>query len=137
MKITLIGVGVMGTGIASNLLQAGRALTIYDIEEDRLAALVRAGAHAVTSVAAAAIKADVVMLSLPNATLVQEIAEEALSHMRAGTVLIDLSTSPPSMARSLAERASQSDIAFLDAPWRRGRAQGLAFVLAPDFGACM
>ena len=55
------------------------------------------------------------MLSLPNAAVVEAVAAEALSTMPRGSVLIDLSTSPPSLARTLAEQAAERDIAFLDA----------------------
>lgn len=121
MKIAFIGVGIMGGGMAANLLAAGRALSVFDIDATRVAPLADAGAVAAQSVTGAAGSADVVMLSLPNAAAVETVAAEALSAMPPGSVLIDLSTSPPSLARTLAEQAAERSIAFLDAPVSGGQ----------------
>lgn len=132
MEISLIGVGVMGTGMAGNFLQAGRRLTIYDIDRDRMTELLQSGARRSASLSDAVSGAQVVMLSLPSTTVVQKVAEEALSFMQPGTVLIDLSTSPPSMSRRLAKRAAQTGIEFMDAPvsgGQRGALEGTLSVM--------
>ena len=116
MQIGFIGTGIMGGGMAANLLAAGHPLSVFDIDATRVAPLADAGAVAADSVTAAANRADVVMMSLPNAAAVETVAAEALSAMPRGSVLIDLSTSPPSLARTLASQAAERDIAFLDAP---------------------
>ena len=121
MQIGFIGVGIMGGGMAGNLLAAGRALSVFDVDATRLAPLADAGAIAAESVTGAASSADVVMLSLPTAAAVETVAAEALSAMPRGSVLIDLSTSPPSLARRLAEQAAERGIAFLDAPVSGGQ----------------
>ena len=121
MRIGFIGVGIMGGGMAANLLAAGRALSVFDIDATRVAPLADAGAAAAESVTGAAHRADVVMLSLPNVAAVETVAAEALSAMPRGSVLIDLSTSPPSLARTLAGQAAERDIAFLDAPVSGGQ----------------
>jgi 3-hydroxyisobutyrate dehydrogenase-like beta-hydroxyacid dehydrogenase len=132
VEVSLIGVGVMGTGMAHNFLRAGRRLTVYDIDSGRMTELLRSGARASASLSAAASGAEVVLLSLPDTTVVRQVAEETLSHMRPGTVLIDLSTSPPSMSRRLAKRAAQADIEFMDAPvsgGQRGAHEGTLSVM--------
>ena len=121
MQIGFIGTGIMGGGMAANLLAAGRALSVFDIDTTRVAPLADAGAVAAESVTAAANHADVVMMSLPNAAAVETVAAEALSAMPRGSVLIDLSTSPPSLARTLAGQAAERDLAFLDAPVSGGQ----------------
>ena len=121
MQIGFIGTGIMGGGMAANLLAAGRPLSVFDIDATRVAPLADAGAVAAESVTAAANRADVVMLSLPNAAAVETVAAEALSAMPRGSVLIDLSTSPPSLARTLAGQAAERDLAFLDAPVSGGQ----------------
>ena len=121
MRIGFIGVGIMGEGMAANLLAAGHPLSVFDIDATRVAPLADAGAVAAESVTGAAHRADVVMLSLPNAAAVETVATEALSAMPRGSVLIDLSTSPPSLARTLAGQAAERDIAFLDAPVSGGQ----------------
>lgn len=128
----MIGAGVMGTGMASNLLEAGRSLTVYDIDNERCAILAAAGARQAASVASAARRADVVMLSLPTPAIVEEVAGHALGAMQPGTVLIDLSTSPPSLARSIADRATELGIQFMDAPvsgGKRGAQEGTLSVI--------
>ena len=82
MQIGFIGVGIMGGGMAANLLAAGRALSVFDIDATRVAPLADAGAVAAESVTAAATGADVAMLSLPNPAAVETVAAEALSAMR-------------------------------------------------------
>ena len=123
MEIAFIGLGVMGAGMAGNLLKAGRSLTVYDVDSDRYAALGAAGAAAkkADSVVSAVKRADVVMLSLPKVEIVEVVAFDALAAMRPGAVLIDLSTSPPSLARSIAGRADELGIEFLDAPVSGGQ----------------
>ena len=138
MRIGFIGVGIMGRGMAANLLAAGRQLSVFDIEATRVAPLVDAGAAAAESVTEAANRANVVMLSLPDAAAVETVAAAALSTMPQGSVLIDLSTSPPSLARMLAEQAAERGIAFLDAPvsgGQRGARDGtLSVIVGGDSG---
>ena len=121
MHIGFIGTGIMGGGMAANLLAAGHPLSAFDIDATRVAPLADAGAGAAESVTAAAHRADVVMMSLPNVAAVETVAAEALSAMPRGSVLIDLSTSPPSLSRTLAGQAAERDLAFLDAPVSGGQ----------------
>lgn len=121
MQIGFIGTGIMGGGMAANLLAAGHPLSVFDIDATRVVPLTDAGAVAAKSVTAAANRADVVMMSLPNAAAVETVAAKALSATPRGSVLIDLSTSPPSLARTLAGQAAQRGIAFLDAPVSGGQ----------------
>lgn len=121
MEIGFIGVGIMGAGMAGNLLKAGRSLTVHDVDASQAAPLADAGASIAESVASAASRADVVMLSLPTAAIVEQVATEALDAMRPGAVLIDLSTSPPSLARTISDLAAQRRIAFMDAPVSGGQ----------------
>ena len=121
MRIGFIGTGIMGEGMAANLLAAGRLLSVFDIDAARVAPLADAGAVTAESVTEAAHGADVVMLSLPNVAAVEAVAAEALSTMPRGSVLIDLSTSPPALARTLAGQAAERGIAFLDAPVSGGQ----------------
>ena len=111
MRIGFIGTGVMGGGMAANLLAAGRPLSVFDVDATRVAPLADAGAVAAESLTAAAHRADVVMLSLPNAAAVEAVAAEVLSALPRGSVLIDLLTSPPLLARTLAGLAAERDIA--------------------------
>src|ERR1700730_8168341 len=72
--IGFIGVGTMGAPMARNLLKAGFALRVFDIEPTAVQALVSAGATAATSAADAARGADCVITMLPNGEHVEEAA---------------------------------------------------------------
>lgn len=72
--IGFIGLGTMGAPMARNLLKAGFALRVFDIEPKAVQALVSAGATAATSAADAARGADCVITMLPNGEHVEEAA---------------------------------------------------------------
>jgi 3-hydroxyisobutyrate dehydrogenase len=68
------------------------------------------------SAQAAATGADVVITMLPNGKIAQSVADQALPVMEKGTVLLDCSTIDVAAARSIARRAEDRGISFLDAP---------------------
>ena len=85
MKISFIGVGVMGEPIAQNLQSSGQhELTVYDIDSGHYAVLREMGAAVADSTLAAVAQADLVMTSLPGPRQVAEVALGAdgiLAHM--------------------------------------------------------
>jgi len=117
--IAFIGVGNIGSRMATRLINAGHPVTVYDPNETAVAALVVEGATAATDPAAAAAGADFVLLSLPNPA----IFDSAVSGPRGiiegahcGTIVLDFSTGDPSTARRAAQTLTTKDIDFLDAP---------------------
>jgi len=71
LKIALIGAGAMGGAIGTRLLETGQAVTVFDLDADRVSALVARGARAAPSAAAAAAEADHVITSLNSPSIVE------------------------------------------------------------------
>ena len=119
MRIGFIGVGNMGGPIGTHLISAGHDLSIFDLNEEALSPLVELGALQVSSAAATAENSEAVFLSLPMPRDVEEVVSGAgglFSVMDAGQTVIDLSTSSPTLSRSLALEGQGHGIDFLDAP---------------------
>lgn len=118
-RVGFIGVGSMGNPMAANLLAAGHRLTVHDVRPEPAANLLDAGAAWADSARAAAAASDVTFLSLPNPTDVTDVVTGTtgvLAGAAAGTTIVDLSTNSPEVVRSLAARAAERGVGFLDAP---------------------
>ena len=119
MKIGFIGLGTMGGGMAANVLKAGYELVVHDIRREAATPLLENGASWADTPAELAAECDVVLTSLPGPREVEAVAlgeGGVLEGMRAGGVYIDMSTSSPTLIRSIAERFAAKGAAVLDAP---------------------
>jgi 3-hydroxyisobutyrate dehydrogenase len=116
MKIAFVGTGVMGKSMAGHLLKAGHEVVIYTRTPSKAADLLAAGALWAESPAAAVQGADaaISMVGYPND--VEEVWQGFLSAARPGCLLIDMTTSSPSLARKLAAAATARGCLPLDAP---------------------
>jgi 3-hydroxyisobutyrate dehydrogenase len=120
MRVGLIGVGTMGGRMGPKLLAGGHTLTVHDVKRDSTTELTDAGAAWADSPSDVAHATDIVLTSLPTPTIVEEVANELIGAMAPGSVYADISTSPPALARKLAEAFTAEGIAFLDAPLSSG-----------------
>jgi 3-hydroxyisobutyrate dehydrogenase-like beta-hydroxyacid dehydrogenase len=118
-KVAQIGVGAIGSIYAEHLVNAGTALTIFDRNAARLAAVVKLGARPARSIAEAVGDAEYILVSLPEPTAVREaylspggIVESA----RKSTVILDLSTVDPETAQEIERNAKQRGLLYLEAP---------------------
>ena len=114
MRVAVIGLGTMGLPMARHLVAAGHDVVGCDLDSTRVDAL---GARRAETPAEAAAAADVVLLSLPSPAAVEEVVlgtRGVRTSARPGTLLVDMSTSPPSLARRLAAECPELDV--LDAP---------------------
>ena len=114
-RIGVVGLGNMGGRIAARIAAAGRTVAGYDTDASRAPAL---GIDAAASVAALVENADVVLLSLPDSTVVEPVVEGPggiLAAGRAGLVVVDLSTSNPGSTARLAGVLGASGVALIDA----------------------
>lgn len=119
MKIGFIGLGTMGGGMAANVLKAGYELVAHDIRREAATPLLENGASWAATPAELAAECDVVLTSLPGPREVEAVAlgeGGVLEGMRAGGVYIDMSTSSPTLIRSIAERFADKGASVLDAP---------------------
>lgn len=120
MHIGFIGLGNMGSPMAHNLLAAGHQLSVFDLSEVAVEALVAAGAARASSVQAiAATDCELIITMLPAARQVKAVylgEEGLLANVHPGVRLIDSSTIDPLSAREVAAAAAQQNNPMLDAP---------------------
>jgi 2-hydroxy-3-oxopropionate reductase len=117
--IGFIGLGVMGAPMARNLLAADFEVLAWNRSPEPLAALVEAGARGADSPAAVGAEADLLITIVSDdAALRQVLGGEAgaLQAMRPSSLVVDMSTVSPALARELAAAAAEREVGFLDAP---------------------
>jgi len=116
--VVFIGLGRMGLPMAMRLLAAGHQVAGYDIDHAATASFAAAGGRVAQSAAAAAASADAVVLMLPSSTVVDQVLldDGLLASLRAGQVVIDMSSSDPLHTRRLAHTAAERSIHLVDAP---------------------
>jgi 3-hydroxyisobutyrate dehydrogenase len=118
-KIGFIGLGIMGRSMAGHILAKGYELHVFNRTRAKADDLVAGGAiwHDAPGEVAAECDAVFTILGYPHD--VEEVylgADGLVARARPGTVLVDMTTSSPSLARRLAEIAAERDVAVLDAP---------------------
>jgi 3-hydroxyisobutyrate dehydrogenase-like beta-hydroxyacid dehydrogenase len=113
-----IGIGRMGLPMAGRLMDAGHSLCIFDTNAEAVKPLVARGAKLAKSAVEVASSAETLFLSLPTPPIVQAVVlgENGVSHGTAVKTVIDLSTTGPSAAKSIALALSQKKIGWVDAP---------------------
>jgi 3-hydroxyisobutyrate dehydrogenase len=110
--------------MARNIRAAGFELTVFDVREEPVAALERAGASRGHSPADVAAAADVVLTSLPGPDQVASVtvgAQGVLEGIRSDAVLVETSTSRPTLIREVARRFAAKGAHVLDAPVSGGK----------------
>lgn len=117
--IAFLGLGQMGSPMASNLLQKGHAIRVFDVDQQAVNALVQKGAIAAQNPAQAAKGADIVITMLPNGDIVRQVlwgcggVSETLS---AGALVIDMSTIHPLQTDALINEMKEKGFSMMDAP---------------------
>ena len=122
-KIGMVGVGMMGHGIASNILKHGYPLTLLEHPGNQpLDALLAAGAKTTDNAATLAGLVDVVILCVTGSPEVEDVLfrqDGLLQGIKPGLVVIDCSTAIPSSTLRIAEAVTKAGGQFLDAPMTR------------------
>jgi 2-hydroxy-3-oxopropionate reductase len=137
MTVGVIGLGTMGSAMASRVLNFGHALAVWARRTEAMAPLVAAGAVASTSAADVAAGSDVIVTMVTDARAVEEVTlgEQGIaSGARAGSLVIDHSTIDPESARRIAGQLASRGIGMLDAPVSGGRMAAEAGALAMMVG---
>lgn len=118
MRVTVLGLGIMGGGMAANLLRAGHTLTVYNRTASRAGGLVKDGARLAETPRDAAEGADVIISMVGDDAASRAVWLGTAGALAGadGAVLVECSTLSPGWVRELAELAAQRDLAFLDAP---------------------
>jgi len=117
-KIGVAGVGRMGAPMARRLLQAGYEVSVFDVNEEAVAALEKAGAKRAATPAALTGMADIVFMSLPTPEIVEAVAlgKDGLVNGKGAGIVVDLSTTGPKVARAVAARLQTAGIQAVDCP---------------------
>ena len=118
MKVAFIGLGTMGLRMAAHLVAGGHEVVACDVDPAAAAAL-KGAARIAASPADAVAGVDVAITSLPSVQIVEQVFLGAGGLRLAaapGTTLVDMSTSPPTLARLLHAECAAAGLAVLDAP---------------------
>ena len=118
-RIAYLGLGIMGSGMATNLLKAGNQVTVWNRSPESCKPLVEKGATQAQTPAQAVENADVIMYCLANDNVVEEVvfgAEGILVNVRSGQIAIDMTTVHPDTSCREAAAYAKKHVEFLDAP---------------------
>lgn len=123
MNIGMIGIGLMGHGIASNLQKHGHVLTLLEHPGNQpLDALIAGGATTSKSPRDVAAASDLIILCVTGTPQVEAVlldSDGVLSGLRQNAIVIDCSTAVPSSTEHLAQSVREAGGRFLDAPMTR------------------
>ena len=117
-RIGFVGLGLMGNGMAMNLLSEGFRVIGFDIDQSKMDVIVEAGGKRIDSPDQLAEQVDVIILSLPNSHVVDDVVKESLKLLETGgkgLTLIDTTTADPIMSEALATQLREKGIEMLDA----------------------
>jgi 3-hydroxyisobutyrate dehydrogenase-like beta-hydroxyacid dehydrogenase len=135
MHIGLIGAGLMGHGMAVNLLKHGHALSVIaHRNRGPIDDLVARGATEAKDLAAIA-RADVILLCVTTSKVVADTIAGLKPHLRPGQVILDSGTSAPDATRRLAHDLKALGVAYADIPLTGGPEQAAQGVLGVLCGA--
>lgn len=126
MKVAFIGLGIMGSRMAANLLKNGADLTVYNRTAKSTLPLKENGAKVADSAAEAVREADVVFSMLSTPQVVADVfwgEGNVLQAMKKGTWWLDCTTVNPSFSMQSKTEAEKAGIKFLDAPVSGSKSQ--------------
>lgn len=118
-RIGFIGIGIMGRGMAHNLLKAGFPLTVWNRTPQKTASLAEAGATVVDSPASVAAASDITFICVSDTPDVEAVlfgASGVSEGAQPGSLVIDCSTISPTATQQFAQRLQEKGVAMLDAP---------------------
>lgn len=134
--VGFVGVGLMGQGMAANILKAGYSVTVIAHRNRApVEALVTQGATEAASLAELASNATIIHICAPGSPQVEAIVADMLPHMKPGTVVVDCSTADPTSTEKLAAQLGEYGCHIADAPLGGTPVQAEAGELATMVGA--
>jgi 3-hydroxyisobutyrate dehydrogenase-like beta-hydroxyacid dehydrogenase len=117
--VGIVGLGLLGSAVASRLLAAGHAVVGHDVLPERVAALAARGGKPAASAAAVARESEAVLTLLPSLAAVEEVilgATGLIAVARPEQPIIQMSTISPALTERLAAALAARGLAFLDCP---------------------
>ncbi len=118
-RVGFVGLGIMGQGMARNLLKAGYDVRVWNRTSSRMDPLIEAGAAAGASPADVAANCDIIAVCVSDTPDVEEVIlgeNGILSGVQAGALVIDFSTISPQATIDIADRLGAKGVKMLDAP---------------------
>lgn len=118
-RIGFIGLGIMGRGMARNLLKAGFSLRVWNRTAGRMQPLVDEGAEAGESPADVARHSDIIITCVSDTPDVENVilGEDGVIHgAKAGALVVDCSTISPQVTKGIAAKLQEKGVHMLDAP---------------------
>jgi len=119
MKVGFVGLGIMGSRMAANLLKIGHSLAVFNRTRAKAEGLLAGGAEWAASPAAMGGKVEVLFTMLAHPDAVREAAlstDGFLHRLSPGALWVDCSSVNPSFSREMAAEAGSRGISFIDAP---------------------
>ncbi|MGW3042970.1 2-hydroxy-3-oxopropionate reductase [Kitasatospora sp. NPDC001159] len=132
-KIAFVGLGIMGKPMAVNLVKAGHQVTGFDLSQASIDAVVAAGGQGAASIADAVKDAEVVITMVPADPHVEAVIlgeGGVLENVKAGTLVIDMSSITPQTSVKVGKAAQEKGVRALDAPVSGGEAGAVEAVLS-------
>ncbi len=134
--IGFVGVGLMGHGMAANILKGGYPLTVIAHRNRApIDDLVGKGASEAQSLQDLAAASDIIHICAPGSPQVEAIVAEMLPALKEGSVIIDCSTADPTSTEALAAKLADVDVSLVDAPLGGTPVQAEAGELSAMVGA--
>ncbi|MEM7465585.1 MAG: NAD(P)-dependent oxidoreductase [Pseudomonadota bacterium] len=138
-RIGFIGVGVMGEPMCRNIAEkSGCIVTAFDLNPEPLKRLQASGVQCVSSIAEVVEASSIVFLSLPGGPQLADVCNNEnglLEHVKKGQTIVDTSTAPVALTRSLAEKFAALEVGYADTPIARTRQAAEAGTLSIMVGA--
>lgn len=118
-SIGFIGLGIMGRAMARRLVDAGHRVAVWNRDSSKAAELEAAGARRAATPREAALGAEVVITMVTDSDAVKSVvlgSDGVLAGCAEGTVVVDMSTIHPSVAREVGRALRAKKVGFLDSP---------------------
>jgi 3-hydroxyisobutyrate dehydrogenase-like beta-hydroxyacid dehydrogenase len=134
--VGFVGAGLMGHGIAANILKGGYPLvTIAHRSRTQIDDLIGRGAEEASSLADLAARASMVLICVPGSPQVEATVAGLMEGLKPGSVVVDCSTSDPVSTEALAGKLAERDVEMADAPLGGTPVQAEAGELSAMIGA--
>ncbi len=132
-KIGFIGLGIMGKPMSKNLIKAGHKVVVYDVVAAPVEEVVTAGAERGASAKDVASRSDIIITMLPDGPEVEQAVlgpNGVLEGVKAGTLVIDMSSISPIVAQKVGAALEAKGADFIDAPVSGGEPKAIDGTLA-------
>ncbi len=133
MKVGFIGLGIMGKPMARNLFKAGHTLAVYDVNPPAVAEMANSGAAPCESAKDVAARSEVTITMVPDGPQVEAAVmgpKGALEGATTGSIIVDMSSISPLVAKKVGEACAAKGVEFLDAPVSGGEPKAVDGSLA-------